>query len=392
MDISSVDSNGEITGTEELLFEDAPSRARRLPKAGDTILSTVRTYLKAIAFIEGDATDLVCSTGFAVVRPGKFLDPRFLFYWLRSSWIVDEICARSLGVSYPAINPSEVGNLPVPVLPLPRQRSIASFLDRKTAAIDALIEKKQRLIELLEEKRQAVISRAVTKGLDPNVKMKDSGVPWLGEIPAHWEVCRLKHLVSEKVAGPYGSSLTKSMYSESGYRVYGQQQVIPGDFKVGDYYISEEKFQEMGRYQVYPGDLLVSVMGTVGCVAVVPDDVERGIINPRLVRYRPNGGKVHSEFLALAMESSIGAAQMKLMAHGTTMDGLSMGVLDELLIPVPPVPEQKAIFAATKEAGGELHDAALAIEHQIDRLREYRQALITAAVTGKIDVRGEEAA
>ena len=138
-------------------------------------------------------------------------------------------------------------------LPLPEtdeQRVIAAFLDRETAKIDALVAKKERLIELLQEKRTALITRAVTKGLDPNVPMKDSGVEWLGGIPAHWLVARIKYTLVDRISGPFGSSLTKDSYGGSTYRVYGQEQVIPADFAVGDYYIPESKFRAMKRYAV----------------------------------------------------------------------------------------------------------------------------------------------
>ena len=116
------------------------------------------------------------------------------------------------------------------------QQTIAAFLDRETAKIDELIAEQQRLIELLKEKRQAVISHAVTKGLNPNATMKDSGIEWLGEVPEHWEVKRLKFLMDEIKAGPFGSALTKDMYVTSGYRVFGQEQVIPIGLTQNIYY------------------------------------------------------------------------------------------------------------------------------------------------------------
>ncbi|MCK2096578.1 restriction endonuclease subunit S [Thauera aromatica] len=150
-----------------------------------------------------------------------------------------------------------VRNFAIAFPPPAEQTTIAAFLDRETAKIDALLAEQEKLIALLAEKRQATISHAVTKGLNPDAPMKDSGVAWLGEVPAHWKVARMKHIVHEGIAGPYGSSLTKAMYVASGYRVYGQQQVIPNDFSVGDYYISEDKFSEMTRYLVRPNDILV---------------------------------------------------------------------------------------------------------------------------------------
>ena len=206
IDISSVNLSQGITHKEILPFEKAPSRARRIVRHGDTIVSTVRTYLKAIAPIIGPDENLIVSTGFAVIRSMKFYSYRFLGYFLQTEGFVGQVVANSVGVSYPAINANELLQFSVIVPPLEEQQAIASFLDRKTAKIDELITKKKKLLKKLDEKRTALITRAATKGLDPSVPTKESGVEWLGEIPKHWEVKRLKHLLSEPLT--YGANET----------------------------------------------------------------------------------------------------------------------------------------------------------------------------------------
>lgn len=173
IDISSVSSHGEITDITVMPFRDAPSRARRIVKAGDTIVSTVRTYLKAIAYVEGDDKSLICSTGFAVLRPGPRIHPRFLFYWTRSNHFIDEICARSIGVSYPAINAHEIGSLPFPVLDIPRQKAIAAFLDVKLSqlrrvfgALNGLVSSSDSAAGALVDYRDYLITAAVTGQID----------------------------------------------------------------------------------------------------------------------------------------------------------------------------------------------------------------------------------
>ncbi|MHA7809675.1 MAG: restriction endonuclease subunit S domain-containing protein [Marinobacter adhaerens] len=270
---------------------------------------------------------------------------------------------------------------------LAEQVQIARFLNHETAKIDALIQEQERLIELLQEKRQAVISHSVTKGLDPGVPMKNSGVDWLGRVPTHWDVIALKYLVSEKVAGPYGASLTKSMYSSEGYRVFGQQQVISDDFTLGDYYIPEEKYEEMQRYTVYPGDILITVMGTVGKVSVVPDNVEPGIINPRLVRYRFNPRLVAPGYVKALLLSLPFQGRLKEAAQGSTMDGLNMGILGDLPILVPTIEVQEEIARAVEVHKSRFDSALASSQELIQLLKERRSALISAAVTGKIDVR-----
>lgn len=204
-----------ITNSTQYEFTDAPSRARRITRKGDIIVSTVRTYLKAIAPI--DDTEPIVSTGFAVIRPRK-IDSLFASFAFISNLFVEKIVSLSVGVSYPAINASQIVNIKIPCPPLPEQQSIASFLDAKTKPIDDIIAKREKQIELFEEMKVAIISHAVTKGLNTNAKMKDSGIEWIGEVPSHWDVIRLKFCGKIKS----GDSLSKDIISDIGsIEVYG---------------------------------------------------------------------------------------------------------------------------------------------------------------------------
>lgn len=385
VEISDVAAGRGILGSTPLLFEAAPSRARRRVADGDIIVSTVRTYLRAIASVESPPDNMVVSTGFAVIRP-RTMHPRFLAYALEMDGFINQVIARSVGVSYPAINASELVRLPVPVPPSHEQAAIAAFLDQETGKIDTLVQAQRRLIDLLKEKRQAVISRAVTRGLDPAVPMKDSGVEWLGEVPASWGVKRLKQLCRSIKAGPFGSALTKDMYCSDGFRVYGQEQVIPNDFAVGDYYIDEPTFQALRQYEVEEGDVLISCVGTFGKIARVPRGIEPGIINPRLLRLRPSV-TVTSEYLELALGSPIAFDQMAASSRGGTMDVINIGTLGEIYIATPPITEQPSIVAFVQAATQRFDNLRRQATAAIALLEERRAALISAAVTGKIDVR-----
>ncbi|MGR5116721.1 restriction endonuclease subunit S [Photobacterium damselae] len=291
------------------------------------------------------------------------------------------------GTTFLELSSDDLGKFSIPYPPLNEQTQIAAFLDHETAKIDTLIEKQQQLIELLKEKRQAVISHAVTKGLNPDAPMKDSGVEWLGEVPEHWNVAPLKYLVKEKAAGPYGASLTKAMYVSNGVKVYGQQQVINDDFDIGDYYISENKYKEMIRYTVYPDDVLISVMGTVGKVAVVPSTAHHGIINPRLVRYKFNTSKIKPIFVQHLIMSIRYQNRLSEASQGSTMDGLNMGILGDLSLVLPPINEQTQIISEVNHQSSVYNKLINKAENIIVLFQERRTALISAAVTGKIDVR-----
>ena len=198
VEISGVSLTGGIEEINRMRFHEAPSRARRKVRSGDILISTVRTYLRAIASIEDAPDNLIASTGFCVVRPSEEVDSGFLGWAVKSELFISEVVAQSVGISYPAINASKLVTIEVPLPPLDTQQRIAQFLDDKTARIDALIEKKRALLDRLAEKRQALITRAVTKGLNPNAPMKSSGIDWLGDIPAHWETGNIRRFVTNE--------------------------------------------------------------------------------------------------------------------------------------------------------------------------------------------------
>jgi type I restriction enzyme S subunit len=233
-------------------------------------------------------------TTFFVDDSSTKCDIRWLYYCLS----ILGLDTYSQDSAVPGLSRDYAHNLWLPKIPLAEQRAIADYLNRETARVDALIAKYQRLIELLEEKRTSLIGQAVTKGLDSSLPMKGTNITWLGKVPAHWEIKKLKYVIDKAISGPFGSSITKDMYSSTGYRVYGQEQVIPDDFSIGDYFIQEEKYKEMEKYAVYPGDVLVSCVGTFGKVAVVPMNVVPGIINPRLIKLKTNQSKIIPCFCA----------------------------------------------------------------------------------------------
>lgn len=391
IDISTVDADGKIGNPEQLTFETAPSRARRLPSPGDTIVSTVRTYLRAIAFLESVESGTVCSTGFAVVTPGARLDAKFLSYWLRSDLLVDEVCARSVGVSYPGINASEIGNLPVPLLPLGVQRGIAAFLDRKTAAIDNLIAKKERQIELLEEKRQALITEVVTKGLDPIVPMKDSGVDCLGTIPELWGWTRVKHACSDIVDGVHSTPT----YVEKGVPFVTVKNLTAGygiSFDDLNFITNEDHVRFTRRACPARGDVLITKDGaTLGVCRVVEVDTAFSIfVSVALLKLRKD--LVDPFYFCAVMESELVWQQFESHRTGAALPHLHLNVIGDVFIPVPPLEEQKRIGLEIRKITGRNDELRDRNRRLIDRLREYRQAIISAAVTGKIEILAEEAA
>ncbi len=361
VDIGGVDSLGRVIGKENLTFATAPTRARRLVRDGDVIVSTVRTYLRAIAPIKNPEPGMVVSTGFAVVRPGNELTTDYAAYALRAPYFVERVVANSKGVSFPAINESEMATYELAVPSEPEQRAIAAFLDRETARIDALVAKKERLIELLQEKRTALITRAVTKGLDPTVPMKDSGVEWLGEIPAHWEVKRLKHLarIASGLAPP--TSFDRSI---GDYPVYGSNGLIGF----------------CDQFFVRAQTLAVGRVGASGLVNVIP--AKSWVSDNALLLWELRPATLLT-WLRYVLETMNLATQAARNAQ-PIITGTFLG---NRPLALPPEPEQRAIAAFLDRETAKLDALVAKVREAIERLKEYRTALISAAVTGKIDVR-----
>ncbi|MCB1206323.1 MAG: restriction endonuclease subunit S [Verrucomicrobiae bacterium] len=362
----------------------AKSSAKWIPKGA--LVMALAGQGKTKGMVAQLAIASTCNQSMAAIIPGPEILSRFLFWWLESNY--QNIRNMAGGDLRDGLNLELLGNICCPLPSLAEQTTIVAFLDRETAKIDALVAEQRRMIELLKEKRQAVISHAVTKGLHPDAPMKDSGIEWLGEVPAHWEVCIFKRLAREAISGPYGSSLTKAMYVGEGYRVYGQQQVILDEFSIGDYYISSDKYSQMERYSVKPRDLLITVMGTIGAVAVVPEGVDPGIINPRLVLYRVDETSLLPEFAQALFRSDLGRVQLDSTSKGTTMEGLNMEIIGSVRITVPPVLEQQSILSFLRTETTKFDALTTEAQRAIDLLQERRTALISAAVTGQIDVRG----
>lgn len=381
VDISSVDGMNGIKAKEPMLFSAAPSRARRLVKHGDVIVSTVRTYLKAIARIRDPEDNLVVSTGFAVIRPRSELAPDFLGCLVFARYFVDQVIARSTGVSYPAINASELVAISVPVPPLNEQIAIASFLDRETAKIDELSKAFNGLVDLLKEKRQAVISHAVTKGLDPSVPMKDSGIEWLGMVPAHWSVQSIKWL-SPVLRGASPRPIDNPIFfDEEGE--YAWVRIADSTASNGILLETTQRLSDLGSslsVKLEQNTLFVSIAGTVGkpCITGIKACIHDGFVHfPKL--------KIDQKLLFRIFEA--GTCYGGLGKMGTQLN-LNTDTIGSIRIGVPPENEISEILSFIDNETSKLDRLLRQSEKTIQLLQERRTALISAAVTGKIDVRG----
>ena len=385
VDIGSVDAAAGITETEAIVFEKAPSRARRLVRNGDVIVSTVRTYLRAIAAIEAPEPNVIVSTGFAVIRPRQ-LQSSFASYALRAPHFVERVVANSVGVSYPAINAGNLACFPIAYTSVDEQRAIATVLDRETARIDGLVERKERLIELLQEKRTALITRAVTRGLDPNVPMKDSGVEWLGGIPAHWEVKKLGYVTN------IGNGSTPNR-NEERYWVDGSHpwltsaKINEGVIATADQFVTDVAFRECHLPSVTAGSVLVAITGegqTRGRAALLSID---STISQHLAYITPSCREINAGFLVRLFEARYEWLREESSGSGSTRAALTCEFLRSARLAFPPRGEQRAITAFLDRDTAKIDALIAKVRQAMDHLKEFRTAFISAAVTGKIDVR-----
>lgn len=387
VDISSVSLVSGITHYENITFEKAPSRARRKVKDGDTIVSTVRTYLKSIAAIKKPQNNLIVSTGFAVIRPKQYLSSDYIGYLLQSEGFIGDVVSNSVGVSYPAINSSVLTRLPVVELPLEEQKAIAQFLDHKTKQIDDLIAKKETLIEKLDEKRTALISHAVTKGLDPSAPMKDSGIEWLGEIPKHWEVKRLRYTGScqngiSKGADYFGFGYPFVNYTDV-YANLELPKIVNG--------LANSTDEDRISYSVKTGDVFFTrtseTIEEIGITSTCFNSIDNATFSGFLIRVRPFKNLILTGFSKYYFRCQLHRYFFVKEMNLVTRASLSQELLKKLPVLLPPLEEQQKIADYLDQKTTQIDQQKAKIQEAIELLKEYRTALITNAVTGKIDVR-----
>lgn len=293
---------------------------------------------------------------------------------------------RKAGATVESLEQDLLANQLVPIPPVPEQQAIAAFLHRETAKIDALVEKKERLIELLDEKRAATITRAITQGLDSRSPMKDSGVAEIGQIPAHWEAKRLKHLTPDDRPIMYGIVLPGPNVDD-GVPIVKGGDVAPGRLRL-DLLNRTTPEIESGyrRSRLKAGDVVYAIRGSIGMAEIVPPEVAGANLTQDAARVAPAHG-VSSQWLLFALKSRSVFAQLDSGAVGATIRGINIRDLKRAVIPVPPGGEQVAMASQLLRDSAAFDSLVGKVREAGQRLREYRTALISAAVTGKIDIR-----
>ena len=361
IDIGSVGTGVLIEKPQKMRFATAPSRARRIVRDGDTIISTVRTYLKAVWFVEDTNGNFICSTGFVVLTPRPGTLPKFVSYLTQNNAFIDRLTANSVGIAYPAITESRLGSFQVAVPPFLEQTAIAHYLDSADRRIHRYVSSRERLIELLEEYRQAAIHHAVTRGLDPDVRLKPSGVEWLGDVPAHWEVRRLKTLCSMRS----GDSITAMSIESAGeYPVYGGNGLrgyTSNYTHDGNYVLIGRQGALCGNVHIARGQFWASEHAVVATLST---------------------GYVLEWFAAI-----LNVMDLNQYSLAAAQPGLAVERVLNLSLPMPPPQEQAHIARYIERETVDIDASIDRARREIELLSEYRTRLIADVVTGQVDVR-----
>ncbi|WP_238082936.1 MULTISPECIES: restriction endonuclease subunit S [Pseudescherichia] len=341
----------------------------------------------------GNFTQLVSDTvTFAgyhtiIARPFERENSRFYAYLLDCKELRSQVRHAVKGVKVFSITQAILRNLSIWLPSKDEQAQIAAFLDHETAKIDNLIEKQQQLIELLKEKRQAVISHAVTKGLHPDVPMKDSSVEWFGEVPEHWQIKRCKNLFDFVTSGSRGWA---GYYSDEGdlfFRIANLTRDSINPKLDSIQYVTPPKGSEGERSKIKENDLLISITADLGSVCAADESISGGYVSQHISLCRPSGLVASSRWLAYFVLSDAAKEQFQGAGYGGTKVQLSLEDIRDLFVAYPPKSEQEKIAFYLDKRLTELDDLDHCAQNLIELLRERRTALISAAVTGKIDVR-----
>lgn len=365
---------------------------RKLVKKGDFAINSRSDRRGSCGISDYDGSVSLINI---VLKPNAKMNPVYYNWLFHTSLFADEFYKWGHGIvdDLWTTNWQDMKNIFVTIPPLDEQKLIADFLDEKCAEIDRLSEDIQKQIDILNDYKKSVITRAVTKGLDPNAEMKDSGVVAIGDIPSTWKLCRIKNLFIDNKSGikvgPFGSALGQAVVSkyDGEYKVYGQANLIRRDFTYGDNYVKKKDYERLIAYKVLPGDIAVSMMGTIGKCMVVPADIEDGIMDSHLIKIRLKKG-YNPNYFEYLYESDVVYIQLLLQNKGSIMAGLNSSIVKNIYFLEPPVEEQNEIVNYLDDICSKINSSIRAKNEQMVKMDSYKKSIIYEYVTGKKRVKG----
>jgi len=327
IDISSIDNiRKQITGVTVFKTEEAPSRAKYILKEGDLIVSTVRPNLNAISLVDGEYDGCICSSGFSVLRLNKHAYAPYFFRYLASPTFVNAVTKMVQGAMYPAVNDDDIKNFLIPIPPkYEDQSTIANELESKMAEI--------------EKMRQAALrQKEAAEALKVKILLKAFPFKNGDKLPEGWKWKKIINLVKKDKhsikRGPFGSSIRKDCFVDSGFKVYEQKNAIYNNFEIGTYYINKDKFNELKDFELKPDDLIISCSGTIGKIAIAPQNIQRGVINQALLKISLDHEIIFPNYFVHFFESIV-SAHMANESRGAAIKNLSsVNSIKSIAVPI----------------------------------------------------------
>ena len=355
---------------------------------GDILISRLNEPISRACIVPNLNSRIVTCVDNVIYRPDcNRFNKKYIVYVLNCTPYTEKANLSARGVTMHRVSRTMLGNFYIPVPSIAEQQAIASFLDAKTKPIDDIIAKREKQIELLEEMKSAVVSRAVTKGLNPDAKMKGSGIEWIGEVPEEWEISKVKYIANVCGRIGYRGYTTNDLVSAGeGALTIGGKHITHNYLNLSDPdYISWEKYYESPEIMLEKGDIVMAQRGSLGKSALIDREIGEATINPSLVilkRIKANGVFLHYYLISNMMQDYI-----NLINTATAVPMISQNQIENIPVALPPLSEQQAIVSYLDSETSKIDSRIAKRRKQIELLQEYKQALITAAVTGKIYVR-----
>ena len=356
---------------------------------GDFLISRSGTVGRAYVYRPEDGT---CAYAGYLIRYALRdpESPRWLFYITKSPGFQQWLGTATIEATIGNVNGEKYANLLVPVPPPAQRRAIADYLDRETARLDALVAVKERLLDLLAEKRRTLITQAVTRGIDSNVPLRDSGIPWLGEIPAHWKVVQLKFTSESLQTGPFGSQLHSEDYVTGGTPVVNPSHLACGRIHASEgVSVDEITADRLAVHRLNLGDIVFARRGEMGRCGVVEAENVGWLCGTGSLRARLRKNSAVPYYLALVFAETRISDMLAVQSVGSTMNNLNTEILGGCHVPMPPLEEQHVIVDYVDREAIRLDAIRSKTGRTIVLLKERRAVLISAAVTGRIDVKEE---
>jgi type I restriction enzyme, S subunit len=356
-------------------------------RIGDVLLAKDGSTLGTVNVVRDLPRPATVNSSIAVISPGERMNGIFLYYLFQSQFMQSTIQRIKGGMGVPHLFQEDLNKFYVPCPSLLEQSAVVAFLDRETAKIDALVVEQERLIELLKEKRLAVISHAVTKGLNPDAPMKDSGIEWLGNVPEHWKSTPIKYLATVG-NGSTPDRSNQNYWLDGNYPWLNSSIVNQDEVTDSEQFVTEIALTECHLPVIKPPAILIGLTGqgkTRGMSAIL---LFESTINQHLAYVKPNAGKMLVTFLKRVFDFAYSHLRTESEGVGSTKGAITCEQISRLSVPVPPLEEQSAIVAHLDRETAKLDALVAEAQRAIDLLKERRAALISAAVTGRIDVRG----